>query len=325
MPTKMVLEERGSSVDTLEAGVEATSRLAVDPELEGVTGRFYDRQRESTPDPQASDPEAAQAPVGAVARARRRARAGALDRHGRRERPRGSGRTARRRRAARCRRAARRATARRQAARDRRGSSRSGSSAARPAVPRSARPGPPARTDRRPAAGRRHPANAGGPEQRLERDDERVGAQLRVAARERRAAPPAPEPDDQRLELLPPRGELVDARPAGGGSVVRRSTPAASSSRSRWDSTSGATPRQARAQVAEALRPQHELAHDQERPALADHVQRARHAAAVAVGPHRRHENSVVGLSNSMIGFSNLCRSEETEDERTQRLRTRRP
>jgi NAD(P)-dependent dehydrogenase (short-subunit alcohol dehydrogenase family) len=57
MPTKMVLEARGSSVDTLEAGIEATSRLAVDPELEGVTGRFYDRQRESTPDPQASDPE----------------------------------------------------------------------------------------------------------------------------------------------------------------------------------------------------------------------------------------------------------------------------
>ena len=57
MPTKMVLEARGSSVDTLEAGIEATSRLAVDPELEGVTGRFYDRQREGTPDPQASDPD----------------------------------------------------------------------------------------------------------------------------------------------------------------------------------------------------------------------------------------------------------------------------
>jgi NAD(P)-dependent dehydrogenase (short-subunit alcohol dehydrogenase family) len=57
MPTKMVLEARGSSVDTLEAGIEATSRLAVDPDLEGVTGRFFDRQRESTPDPQALDPE----------------------------------------------------------------------------------------------------------------------------------------------------------------------------------------------------------------------------------------------------------------------------
>jgi NAD(P)-dependent dehydrogenase (short-subunit alcohol dehydrogenase family) len=58
MPTKMVLEERGRSVDSLEDGVAATVRLAIDPELEGVTGRFYDRQRETAPDPQASDPEA---------------------------------------------------------------------------------------------------------------------------------------------------------------------------------------------------------------------------------------------------------------------------
>jgi NAD(P)-dependent dehydrogenase (short-subunit alcohol dehydrogenase family) len=58
MPTKMVLEERGSSIDTLEDGVAATSRLAVDPALEGVTGRFYDRRREAIPDPQSSDSEA---------------------------------------------------------------------------------------------------------------------------------------------------------------------------------------------------------------------------------------------------------------------------
>jgi NAD(P)-dependent dehydrogenase (short-subunit alcohol dehydrogenase family) len=58
MPTKMVLEERGASVDALEEGVAATVRLAVDPELEGVTGRFYDRQNESAADPQASDSEA---------------------------------------------------------------------------------------------------------------------------------------------------------------------------------------------------------------------------------------------------------------------------
>ncbi len=58
MPTKMVLESRGSSVDSLEDGVAATVRLAIDPELEGVSGRFYDRQREMSPDPQATDPEA---------------------------------------------------------------------------------------------------------------------------------------------------------------------------------------------------------------------------------------------------------------------------
>ena len=38
MPTKMVLEEIGRSVDRLEDGVAATVRLALDPELEGVTG-----------------------------------------------------------------------------------------------------------------------------------------------------------------------------------------------------------------------------------------------------------------------------------------------
>jgi NAD(P)-dependent dehydrogenase (short-subunit alcohol dehydrogenase family) len=58
MPTKMVLEQRGDSVDTLEAGVAATVRLAVDPELEGVSGRFYDREQEAMPDPHASDGEA---------------------------------------------------------------------------------------------------------------------------------------------------------------------------------------------------------------------------------------------------------------------------
>ena len=55
MPTKMVLEERGSSVDSLEDGVAATVRLAVDPELEGLTGRFYDRQAEAAVHPQADD------------------------------------------------------------------------------------------------------------------------------------------------------------------------------------------------------------------------------------------------------------------------------
>jgi NAD(P)-dependent dehydrogenase (short-subunit alcohol dehydrogenase family) len=58
MPTKMVLEQRGSSVDSIEAGVDATVRLAIAPELEGVTGRFFDRQTESGAHPQAYDPEA---------------------------------------------------------------------------------------------------------------------------------------------------------------------------------------------------------------------------------------------------------------------------
>jgi NAD(P)-dependent dehydrogenase (short-subunit alcohol dehydrogenase family) len=58
MPTKMVLEQVGRSVDTLEEGVDATVRLAVAPELEGITGRFFDRQTEAAAHPQASDAEA---------------------------------------------------------------------------------------------------------------------------------------------------------------------------------------------------------------------------------------------------------------------------
>ncbi|MGH2997589.1 MAG: SDR family NAD(P)-dependent oxidoreductase [Gaiellaceae bacterium] len=58
MPTKIVLEEVGRSVDRLEEGVEATVRLALSPELEGATGRFYDGQMETSAHAQAYDPEA---------------------------------------------------------------------------------------------------------------------------------------------------------------------------------------------------------------------------------------------------------------------------
>lgn len=58
MPTKMVLEERGASVDTLELGTRAVLRLALDPELEGVSGRFFDRLEESAAHPQAYDAQA---------------------------------------------------------------------------------------------------------------------------------------------------------------------------------------------------------------------------------------------------------------------------
>ena len=58
MPTKMVLQEAGHSIDSLETGVEATARLVTDPKLAGVSGRFYDRQRESKALPQAYDKKA---------------------------------------------------------------------------------------------------------------------------------------------------------------------------------------------------------------------------------------------------------------------------
>ena len=58
MPTKMVLQEIGRQVDTLETGTAATLRLVSDSALAGVTGRFYDRTREATASPQAYDADA---------------------------------------------------------------------------------------------------------------------------------------------------------------------------------------------------------------------------------------------------------------------------
>ncbi len=54
MPTKIV----SSPVSTIAQGVEATFRLVAEPELAGVSGRFYNGQRESRADPQAYDAEA---------------------------------------------------------------------------------------------------------------------------------------------------------------------------------------------------------------------------------------------------------------------------
>jgi NAD(P)-dependent dehydrogenase (short-subunit alcohol dehydrogenase family) len=58
MPTKMVLHARGSGVDSLEAGVAATVRLACEPELEGVTGSYFNRTSEARADAQAYDADA---------------------------------------------------------------------------------------------------------------------------------------------------------------------------------------------------------------------------------------------------------------------------
>ncbi len=57
MPTKMVVAEHGRSVDTLEQGAMATRRLVIDPEVAGVTGRFFDRQRDARAHESAYDPQ----------------------------------------------------------------------------------------------------------------------------------------------------------------------------------------------------------------------------------------------------------------------------
>ena len=58
MPTKMVLGAGIDPVDSLETGVEATMHLVTSGDLDGVTGRYYDRLRESRALPQAYEREA---------------------------------------------------------------------------------------------------------------------------------------------------------------------------------------------------------------------------------------------------------------------------
>ena len=57
MDTKMVSEWFGYTMSTVRQGAEAVERLATSPELEGVTGRYFDGQRETRADAQAYDPE----------------------------------------------------------------------------------------------------------------------------------------------------------------------------------------------------------------------------------------------------------------------------
>jgi NAD(P)-dependent dehydrogenase (short-subunit alcohol dehydrogenase family) len=58
MNTKMVYESFGYTMSTVEEGVEATLRLATSPELDGVTGRYFDRLREALAHPQSYDGQA---------------------------------------------------------------------------------------------------------------------------------------------------------------------------------------------------------------------------------------------------------------------------
>jgi NAD(P)-dependent dehydrogenase (short-subunit alcohol dehydrogenase family) len=55
METKMVLETFGRAMSTVREGADATVRLVVSPELEGVTGRYYEGRREVRPNRQAYD------------------------------------------------------------------------------------------------------------------------------------------------------------------------------------------------------------------------------------------------------------------------------
>ena len=56
MDTKMVQSTFGYTMSTVEEGTEAVVRLAISPEIEGVTGRYFDGTREARANRQAYDP-----------------------------------------------------------------------------------------------------------------------------------------------------------------------------------------------------------------------------------------------------------------------------
>ena len=58
MDTKMVQDTFGYTLSTIEEGADATVYLAASPELEGVTGRYFDGTREARANRQAYDPQA---------------------------------------------------------------------------------------------------------------------------------------------------------------------------------------------------------------------------------------------------------------------------
>ncbi len=58
MDTKMVREGLGRVLSRVEEGVRALVRLVASPELDGVSGHYFDGLQESTADEQAYDPEA---------------------------------------------------------------------------------------------------------------------------------------------------------------------------------------------------------------------------------------------------------------------------
>ena len=58
MPTKMVLAARGSSVSTIEEGVQATMHLITAPELDQISGRYFNGLREARAESQAYDRQA---------------------------------------------------------------------------------------------------------------------------------------------------------------------------------------------------------------------------------------------------------------------------
>lgn len=58
MPTKIVYEAWSQTIDSLDSGIAAVTRLATEPALDGVSGRYFDGQAESKALDQAYEPDA---------------------------------------------------------------------------------------------------------------------------------------------------------------------------------------------------------------------------------------------------------------------------
>ncbi len=58
MPTKLATEMFSHTINSVEDGVKSMLRLATDPALDGVTGRYFDQLEETRANPQAYDPDA---------------------------------------------------------------------------------------------------------------------------------------------------------------------------------------------------------------------------------------------------------------------------
>jgi NAD(P)-dependent dehydrogenase (short-subunit alcohol dehydrogenase family) len=58
MPTKLVFETVGRTVDSLEQGIAATLRLVIDPQLDGLSGVYFNGLQEAKADAQAYDAQA---------------------------------------------------------------------------------------------------------------------------------------------------------------------------------------------------------------------------------------------------------------------------
>ena len=164
------------------------------------------------------------------------------------------------------------------------------------ALPRAISSRPPATRERKRSSPSRsshgHVEPVGGVrvEHRPERDHEGVGAERGVARRERRLAAPAAELEHERLEREAAVGQLVDARARRRRELAAAQEPGLLELAQALGEHVGAQVRQAGPQVREALRAEQQLADDQQRPALADDVEGARDAAAVAVGPFGGHD-----------------------------------